>query len=155
MSSLSRFHKPNDGRDNGCQRGEILIWKTEFLVPCAAFVIDGRFNKVVLLTVFVWDGISPSSFPFSVYSWFLLSLFYIEQMKPANNLIGRLIVVVTIWRTYKFQAFFLQLPNCCSFVRLMALYYFQSNKIYFIKDCVTSLQVKEEPYECAPQRTAS
>ena len=118
-------------------------------MPCAAFVIDGRFNKVVLSLCGMASVLLHS---LSQYILDFLSLFCIEQMKPANNLIGRLIVVV--WRAYKFQAFFLQLPNCCSFLRLMALYYFQPNKIYFIKDCVTSLQGKEEPYECAPQRTA-
>lgn len=48
-------------------------------MPCAAFVIDSRFSKVALLTVFVWDGIRFFSLPFSVHSRFSLLHFTLSR----------------------------------------------------------------------------
>lgn len=76
----------------------------------------------------------------SQYILDFLSLFYIEQMKPANNLIGRLIVVVTIWRAYKFQAFFC---NCQIAAHLWGSWrYIIFNQIKFISLKIVSLPFK-------------
>ena len=82
----------------------------------------------------VWVGWHQSFFtPFRCTFLIFFALFYIEQMKPVNNLAGSPIVDVTIWRAYKFQAFSLQLLNCCSLVRLMTLFYCQfEGQIKFI-----------------------
>ena len=85
----------------------VLLVSSNALVKCLVF---HPFKTVPCFRVFMlgWHQFFFTFLPSTSLIFF--ALFSIEQMKQENNL-----VVVPIWRAYKFQAFSLQLLNCCSF----------------------------------------
>lgn len=156
VSSLSRFHTPNDCRDNKYQRGEKLILKTGFSCALCWFCFR-RSSQQSDVVDSVWVGWHQ----FFLYSFsqyilnFLCSVFH-WAMKPANN-VGGLYYCGSNLARLKIQAFSLQLLDCCSLVRLMALFYCQPEgkmKLISLQNVSHSFTEKEKPYKSAPQRLA-